>query len=209
MLKRFISKYSGLIILSVVMAGLFGAVAFENYQKTAETNRKAELAQEAIEKAKLKETAPVEAQAAAPTPQTTIPAPTISPSPSKTTSTPVVPNNGCSEKIPIPRPPAYREEFQYWYPEQSTFTPGLDGWRVTCPGKPDFVYEGYADRSIIGTRVREAPTPTPTPTPTQDYAAKQKCDSDYAAVRYTAVNGSSAQLALRDAYSRCLTAAGF
>ena len=92
---------------------------------------------------------------------------------------------------------------------------GVNGFRYSCSdGSYDSTYA--ASDKIIYRGTAQRPSSPPTgggSTPSQDYAAKQKCDSDYssayAQLQMAGATNSSAMTQLRTLYSQCLSRAGF
>ena len=182
-------------------------IVFDNYRQIIEAKREKEITQQKEIRAKLNEM-PVDEAKTETTAEPQAPKSSITP----TTITKQLPHNGCSNKIPLPRPEPTRINDPTLYIGETQTYPGADGWKVICPSKDPIIYDGYADRIYIDTRQRED-TSAPTVAPTQDYAAKQKCDNTYAYAKGTiAVSGAANESALaiiKSQYIQCLASAGF
>ncbi len=92
---------------------------------------------------------------------------------------------------------------------------GITGGKLVCSdGKILNSYDPYDKTIYRGTKVRDRVTPSPTPpVDTRNYAAKQKCESDYSSARaQLSIHGagnSSAMQQLQNLHSQCLRRAGF
>lgn len=92
---------------------------------------------------------------------------------------------------------------------------GYNGFRFSCSNEARDIVSNPLDKIIYrGTGQDYTTTYTPTiTTPTPDYAAKQKCDSDYsyakAQLSIAGAAGGSAWSQIQDMYTDCLRKAGF
>lgn len=115
--------------------------------------------------------------------------------------------------IDIPYGVVYKEASWLNVGESQSSFGGVNGWQYICSDGSSGYTISPIDKIVYrGTR-QNAASPYVPATPTRDYAAKDRCDSDYSRARSQIINGgaadSSAMQYLQQIYTQCLSRAGF